>query len=215
MLQLFKYSAVFAFVLETRLLFGQFFSEALHIQFAHTLRRQRLECTVPRLANRETRYRPSSIVIGWRQFDNIASNFRQGGWSFTTDGGQSWTFPGVLTPGIFRSDPVIHSDADGNFFYQSLLSSFDLTLFKSVNGGASWDNGVFAFGGDKNWQAIDTTGGIGNGNIYGTWQKFFGCCDDATPRRSLLAFHSGPGSGRVCTPASRCGSRCSSSWWAR
>jgi hypothetical protein len=60
------------------------------------------------------------ITIGWRQFDNIASNFRQAGWAFSNDGGRTWTFPGVLTPGIFRSDPVLDADAMGRVYYNSL-----------------------------------------------------------------------------------------------
>src|SRR6266704_3436934 len=28
----------------------------------------------------------SRMAIGWRQFDNVTSNFRQGGWGYTTDG---------------------------------------------------------------------------------------------------------------------------------
>ena len=31
----------------------------------------------------------------------------------TTNGGLTWT-PSVLTPGLFRSDPVLRADADGN-----------------------------------------------------------------------------------------------------
>lgn len=50
------------------------------------------------------------MVIGWRQFNTIASNFRQAGWAWSSDGGQTWTFPGVLQPGVFRSDPVLGSD---------------------------------------------------------------------------------------------------------
>ena len=49
----------------------------------------------------------NKITIGWRQFDNVGSNFRQGGWGYTADGGVHWTFPGVLQPGVFRSDPVL------------------------------------------------------------------------------------------------------------
>ena len=30
---------------------------------------------------------PSKMAIGWRQFDSVLSNFRQGGWGYTTDGG--------------------------------------------------------------------------------------------------------------------------------
>jgi len=37
---------------------------------------------------------PDKIVIGWRQFDNVASNFRQAGWSYSSDAGQHWNFPG-------------------------------------------------------------------------------------------------------------------------
>ncbi len=32
-------------------------------------------------------------------------------------------------------------------------------MFKSIDGGVSWDEGVFAFGGDKVWLAVDRTGG--------------------------------------------------------
>src|SRR5881394_2339027 len=30
---------------------------------------------------------PNRMTIGWRQFDTVSSNFRQGGWGYTTDGG--------------------------------------------------------------------------------------------------------------------------------
>jgi hypothetical protein len=65
---------------------------------------------------------PHRMAIGWRQFDTWQSNFRQGGYGFTTDAGLNWTFPGVLQPGVFRSDPVTTSDDVGVFFYLSLRS---------------------------------------------------------------------------------------------
>src|SRR6476646_11454058 len=65
----------------------------------------------------------SKMAIGWRQFDSVLSNFRQGGWGYTTDAGTTWTFPGVLEPGVFRSDPVLYSNETGTFFYLSLLGS--------------------------------------------------------------------------------------------
>src|SRR6476659_5456419 len=37
---------------------------------------------------------PNKMTIGWRQFNSVASNFRQAGWGFTTNRGVSWTFPG-------------------------------------------------------------------------------------------------------------------------
>jgi hypothetical protein len=45
---------------------------------------------------------PLRMAIGWRQFNTIASNFREAGYGYTTDGGATWTVPGPLTPGVFR-----------------------------------------------------------------------------------------------------------------
>jgi len=119
---------------------------------------------------------PNNMVIGWRQFDTISSNFRQGGWSYTMDAGQSWTFPGVLTPGTFRSDPVLDTDSDGNFYYQSLKETFFMDVFKSTDGGVTWGPPVASWGGDKNWMVIDKSSSIGNGHIYGIWREPFSCC---------------------------------------
>lgn len=119
---------------------------------------------------------PDNIVIAWRQFDNVASNFRQGGWAFSMDGGQSWTFPGVLEPGIFRSDPVLDTDSAGTFFYNSLRNDFGMDVFRSTDSGQTWPFDVTAFGGDKNWMVVDKTGGVGDGHIYGNWQRNFNCC---------------------------------------
>src|SRR5438094_9888123 len=52
----------------------------------------------------------NKMTIAWRQFNDVTSNFRQGGWGYTTDGGVHWTFPGVLQNNVFRSDPVTQSD---------------------------------------------------------------------------------------------------------
>ena len=57
----------------------------------------------------------NKMTIGWRQFNDVSSNFRQGGWGYTTNGGVSWTFPGVLQNNVFRSDPVTKSDEVGQF----------------------------------------------------------------------------------------------------
>jgi hypothetical protein len=129
---------------------------------------------------------PSKIVIGWRQFDNVSSNFRQAGWGYTTDGGKSWTFPGVIDPGIFRSDPVLDYDADGNFYYNSLTNDPDYfcKVFKSTNGGAAWNSGTDAHGGDKQWMVIDRTAKEGRGNIYSIWTYYFSTCPPGFSSRS-------------------------------
>lgn len=109
------------------------------------------------------------IAIGWRQFNSVASNFRQAGWGYTTNGGGTWTFPGVLENNVFRSDPVLDTDASGNFFYLSLLSTFFDTMWRSLNGGMSWTNLAPATGGDKQWFTIDKTNSIGRGFQYQCW----------------------------------------------
>ena len=119
---------------------------------------------------------PDRMAIGWRQFDTVASNFRQAGWGYTTNGGFSWTFPGVLEPGVFRSDPVLDSDSAGNFYFNSLTGDFLCDVFRSTNGGATWDTGTFAHGGDKQWMAIDRSGGLGDGHIYAYWTSDFTSC---------------------------------------
>jgi hypothetical protein len=129
---------------------------------------------------------PDKMVIGWRQFDNVASNFRQAGWGYSSNGGESWTFPGVIEPGIFRSDPVLDYDVDGNIFYNSLTNDPDYycKVFESRNGGAAWNSGTDAHGGDKQWMVIDRTAGIGRGNMYSIWSYYFSTCAPGFATRS-------------------------------
>ena len=116
----------------------------------------------------------SKKTIAWRQFNDVTSNFRQGGWGYTTNGGATWTFPGVLENGVFRSDPVTNSDEVGNFFYLSLQSDVNQSFFcddlwRSLNGGQSWtllSGEQGAGGGDKQWLTIDKTNGPGHGFQY-------------------------------------------------
>jgi len=134
---------------------------------------------------------PSQIVIGWRQFDSVLSNFREAGYAFSGDAGETWTFPGAVQEGFFRSDPVLSADADGNFYYYSLtFGNYPVLgtwvhLFKSLDGGMTWLPPVNAFGGDKQWMTIDRTDGIGRGNIYGSWSEFDTCCPPNDFSRSI------------------------------
>src|SRR5213594_4145955 len=117
---------------------------------------------------------PSKMTIAWRQFNDVTSNFRQAGWGYTTNGGTTWTFPGVLENNVFRSDPVTNSDEIGQFFYLSLQSDqaqsfFCDDLWRSLNGGQTWtllsgERG--GGGGDKEWFTIDKTNGPGHGFQY-------------------------------------------------
>src|SRR5262249_946593 len=125
----------------------------------------------------------NKMASGWRQFDTINSDFRQAGWGYTIDGGIHWTFPGVLQTGLFRSDPVLHFNEVGDFFYLSLRSDgfsfFCDDVWGSLNGGQSWsllspEKG--AHGGDKEWFTIEKNGGgMGHGFEYQFWTEFFAC----------------------------------------
>jgi hypothetical protein len=118
------------------------------------------------------------MAIGWRQFDSNMSDFRQGGWGFTTDAGTTWTFPGVLEPGVFRSDPVLKSDEIGNFFYLSLLQSFCVNMYRSLDFGQTWTRlqpDGEAGGADKQWFTIDKTDGPGHGFQYQSTDGISGC----------------------------------------
>ncbi len=128
---------------------------------------------------------PNRIAIGWRQFDTVANNFRQAGVAYSDNAGLTWTFPGVLDPGQFRSDPILASDADGTFYYYSLSSLISVELFKSTNGGVTWGAPVPGFGGDKAWMTIDRTSGPGRGHIYTIWNEQFSCCEPADFARSI------------------------------
>lgn len=130
---------------------------------------------------------PGRMIIGWRQFDTVASNFRQAGFAYTTDGGQTWTFPGVIEPGVFRSDPVLDFNTEGQIYYNSLssdVSNYFCHVFQSTGDG-SWDEGAYAYGGDKQWMAIDRSGGIGDGHIYANWKQSFSSCFPGSTTRSI------------------------------
>jgi hypothetical protein len=111
----------------------------------------------------------NKMSIGWRQFDSVASNFRQAGFAYTANGGSRWIAPGVLQRNVFRSDPVLNSDNAGRFFYLSLLQNFFDDLWRSLNGGQSWTNIAPADGGDKQWFTIDNTNSTGHGFQYQFW----------------------------------------------
>ena len=112
---------------------------------------------------------PNRMSIGWRQFDSVASNFREAGFAYTTNGGTRWFAPGVLQDNVFRSDPVLNADSAGRFFYLSLVQNFFDDLWRSITGGQSWTLVGPADGGDKQWFTIDNTNSSGHGFQYQCW----------------------------------------------
>jgi len=139
---------------------------------------------------------PARMAIGWRQFDTIASNFRQAGVAYTADGGQHWISAGPLQAGTFRSDPVLASDASGVFYYYSLSTpggQILCDLFRSNDGGKTWSGPTPAHGGDKAWTVVDRTGGVGDGNLYAEWSIFASCCGNNVLARTTDGGQTWPG----------------------
>lgn len=115
---------------------------------------------------------PRRIAVGWRQFDTIASSFRQAGCAYSRDAGRTWTRVGPLEPGVFRSDPVLRSSSNGTFFYYSLKvvgNSYLAGMFVSTDGGATWSAPQSIPGGDKQWFTIDTSASPSNGFHQTSW----------------------------------------------
>ena len=108
--------------------------------------------------------------------------------TFTTDGGTSWTLGGstpLQTSGNFCSDSAIAADANGNFYFAYLDITFgsqrsDIDVAKSIDGGMTFDTFSVAVNGqpsrnfpDKEYIAADTQDGSPfKGNIYVTWTDF-------------------------------------------
>lgn len=124
---------------------------------------------------------PLRMVIGWRQFDNIESNFRQAGLAISEDGGSSWQNIGPIEPGVFRSDPVLDDDGSGTFHYNSLGDDYHCDVFKTSEL-ENWEDKTYAFGGDKQWMVIDKTANVSNGNIYANWKEQFSVCEGSFTR---------------------------------
>ncbi len=127
---------------------------------------------------------PARMVIGWRQFDNIFSNFRQAGIGVSEDYGAHWKTLSPLQAGIFRSDPVLCADNHGNFYYNSLAGDFNCYVHKT-NQLEKWKDVAFAHGGDKQWMAVDNTGLNSDGNLYAYWNYDYSSCTDYNFTRSV------------------------------
>ncbi|USN97983.1 MAG: exo-alpha-sialidase [Phycisphaeraceae bacterium] len=102
---------------------------------------------------------PNRMAICWRQFDTVESNFRQLGYSWSVDGGRTWAPIDRITPGKFRSDPVLQSGPDGTFHVVSYDAAY-VYSFYSQNGGRDWSEPALAFGGDKEWLAVHPGGDV-------------------------------------------------------
>ncbi|MCC6908590.1 MAG: exo-alpha-sialidase [Phycisphaerales bacterium] len=125
---------------------------------------------------------PDRLVVGWRQFPTINSDSRYAGYAWSSDGGLTWTNGGTLAgpPGYQnpeQSDPLVKVNAQGVFYYWSEVfrPNYAQWMYQSADGGQTWsvpDPIEDPTSGDKPWLAIDNTGGMGDGHLYGGWNHF-------------------------------------------
>lgn len=125
---------------------------------------------------------PNRIVVGWRQFPTINNDSRYAGYAWSDDGGLTWHNGGVQDrppgyPDGEQSDPLVKVNAQGVFYYWSEVfrPNYAQFMYRSTDGGQTWATPTAIedpTNGDKPWLAIDNTGGIGDGHLYGGWNHF-------------------------------------------
>lgn len=131
---------------------------------------------------------PNKVLAAWRDFrTGVSPALRRIGYTYSTDGGTTWS-PSQLIPVLdpthpLASDPVVVSDTNGNFYVCTVslttAGALDLLLFKSTDGGATFNNYYFVQGGganseDKEWMICDLTKGSSpyKNNLYISWTRF-------------------------------------------
>lgn len=122
---------------------------------------------------------PENLVACWRDF---RLGYRQVAIGYSLNGGQAWTDFLLGGPLPWDSDPVLIVDPDGTFYfavlnYQSGGQS-RLIVHRSATQGMTWEGpftAVISQGSDfedKEWIALDWTGGPRDGDLYLAWSRF-------------------------------------------
>jgi hypothetical protein len=125
-----------------------------------------------------------NVIADWRDW---RLGYRRIGMGRSTDGGASW-FDVLVEPNIFdrQSDPVLVGDRSGRFFmnmldYDNSTPQGDgnshIVVYTSTNGGIFWNGPVplqplGPYFEDKQFTAVDRTGGPYDGNYYCSWTRF-------------------------------------------
>ncbi len=127
---------------------------------------------------------PNNLVAVWRDF---RLGYRQIGYGYSFDAGQTWTNPGLFVEHYYPydSDPALTVSRNGTF-YAMLLTFTDTSspngflLEKSTDGGATWTEQGFAINQvpgvfeDKELIACDRNAlSPFRGRIYCVWDRFY------------------------------------------
>jgi len=129
--------------------------------------------------------KPNNLVAGYHNYDGVRYRVI---WSYSFDGGQTWTYGGaapVTTVGDSQADPVLAADELGNFYYcymsiRSDSSTADIVVAKSADGGRTFPTYSIVYSGvawslmpDKCWIETDTWPySPYKGRIYVTYTRF-------------------------------------------
>ncbi|HEY0158621.1 MAG TPA: sialidase family protein [Thermoanaerobaculia bacterium] len=109
---------------------------------------------------------------------------------FTRDGGKTWTRRTLELTGTdgvpyeFHSDPAIGVDANGIWYYATMLiqrsGRISMAVSRSDDGGDTWtrpvnvsDTNGATVTDDKEWLAVDDTTGAFAGNVYMMWGRYY------------------------------------------
>lgn len=134
-----------------------------------------------------SRKNPNRVVAAWRDFrTGIFPPLRRIGYSYSTDGGTTWSISALLPqiiPNVpLSSDPVVGVDTAGNFYIMTIsinqLTNFgEVWVFKSYNQGETFDSVYLVANGpwyeDKDWLVTDLKSGSPYENtLYVSWRRF-------------------------------------------
>jgi len=129
---------------------------------------------------------PNRVVAAWRDFrQGVSPANRRVGYSYSTDGGVTWSVSQLLDSTVFpdfprNSDPVVAVDTAGNFYIAVITvgQNLALAIYKSTDGGVTFPiSTIVANDGteDKEWLETDfTPGSPYYNNLYISWTRFSG-----------------------------------------
>jgi hypothetical protein len=134
-----------------------------------------------------SRKNPNRVVAAWRDFrTGVTPALRRVGYSFSTDGGQTWSVsqltPQIIPNAPLSSDPVVLADTAGNFYIYTVSlnetnGNGELWVYKSTDQGETFDQVYEMATGpwfeDKEWGTTDfsQTSPFVN-NLYCSWTRF-------------------------------------------
>jgi hypothetical protein len=136
---------------------------------------------------RISRKNPNRVVAAWRDFrTGVTPALRRVGYSFSTDGGQTWSVsqltPQIIPGAPLSSDPVVVVDTSGNFYIYTIslnetTGDGEMWLFKSTDEGETFNQVYEMATGpwfeDKEWGTTDfsPTSPFVN-TLYCSWTRF-------------------------------------------